>query len=391
VLSFELHRHWDVGPFRDFLIVDHRNVSHWGLSAFHQEFRRRIWANIYILDAYQSVVYGRPPIIQDAECDVVCTYSSVLTQDPPTAAIDDAEMSPDMPVPLIGDGRPKQMDFHLAYYKLCRITHRMMKRLYLNVEAKFDTWETIRSITESLQEFRVSLPKHLRIENLDAQEDVIQRQSIFLDLFISHTLNICCRPLLVHRQGGSVSPAVAQHRRAYCQDVAVTASNHLATFMDYRHKCGFLARMLFSASGIFLTAAEVLALHAIVSPKDSVAANEAWKNLNQFLSLFVYSDRAGPFTAQSMSILQDLIRLVVRINEERKSGCQSKSIPPSPQTAAKMDVDLALDDSLFPSELLNDFLNQDPFPTLAMDDMIWVPEKSMSSVWGNIGEWKDFI
>jgi hypothetical protein len=274
---------------------------------------------------------------------------------------------------------------------LCRITHRMMKRLYLNVEAKFDTWETIRSITESLQEFRVSLPKHLRLENLDAQEDVIQRQAIFLDLFISHTLNICCRPLLVHRQGGSVSPAVAQHRRAYCQDVAVTASNHLATFMDYRHKCGFLARMLFSASGIFLTAAEVLALHAIVSPKDSVAANEAWKNLNQFLSLFVYSDRAGPFTAQSMSILQDLIRLVVRINEERKSGCQSKSIPPSPQTAAKMDVDLALDDSLFPSELLNDFLNQDPFPTLAMDDMIWVPEKSMSSVWGNIGEWKDFI
>jgi hypothetical protein len=51
--------------------LDHRNVSHWGLSAFHQEFRRRIWANIYILDAYQSVVYGRPPVIQDAECDVV--------------------------------------------------------------------------------------------------------------------------------------------------------------------------------------------------------------------------------------------------------------------------------------------------------------------------------
>src|ERR1700726_2295951 len=53
------------------LMADHRNVNHWGLSAFHQEFRRRIWANIYILDAYQSVVYGRPPIIQDAECDVV--------------------------------------------------------------------------------------------------------------------------------------------------------------------------------------------------------------------------------------------------------------------------------------------------------------------------------
>ena len=301
-----------------------------------------------------------------------------------------------MPVPTVGDGRPKQMDFHLALYKLCQITHRMMKRLYLNVESKFDTWETIRSITESLQEFRVSLPKHLRFETLESQDDVIQRQAIFLDMFISHTLNICCRPLLVHRQGTTVSPAVAQHRRNYCQDVAVTASNHLASIMDYRHKCGFLARMLFSASGIFLTAAEVLALHAIVAPKDSHGANEAWKNINKLLALFVYSDRAGPFTAQSMSILQDLIRLVVRINEERKSGCQAtttKIIPPSPQTTrpeSEMPVQ-AVDDELFPTELLNDFLNQDPFPTLAMDDMIWMPEKSMSSVWGNIGEWKDFI
>lgn len=290
-------------------------------------------------------------------------------------------MLPDMPIPLASDGRPKQMDFHLAYYKLCRITHKMMKRLYLNVESKFDTWETIRSITESLQEFRVSLPKHLRIEYLDGQEDVIQRQAIFLDMFISHTLNICCRPLLVHRQADSVSPPVAQHRRTYCRDVAVTASNHLATVMDYRHKCGFLARMLFSASGIFLTAAEVLALHAIIAPKGSAGANEALKNINKLLSLFVYSDRAGPFTAQNMSLLQDLIRLVVRINEERKSGCQ-KSIPPSP--------DVPIEDT-FPTELLNDFLSQDPFPSLAMDDMIWMPEKSMSSVWGSIGEWKDFI
>jgi hypothetical protein len=152
--------------------------------------------------------------------------------------------------------------------------------------------------------------------------------------------------------------------------------------------------MLFSASGIFLTAAEVLALHAIVAPKDSPGANEAWKNINKLLALFVYSDRAGPFTAQSMSILQDLVRLVVRINEERKSGCAaSKSIPPSPLALKEStEVPVGVDgEDLFPTELLNDFLNQDPFPTLAMDDMIWMPEKSMSSVWGNIGEWKDFI
>jgi hypothetical protein len=305
-------------------------------------------------------------------------------------------MAPDMPVPLVSDGRPKQMDFHLSYYKLCRITHKMMKRLYLNVESKFDTWETIRGITEQLQEFRVSLPRHLRIESVESNQGdsniVIQRQAIFLDLFISHTLNICCRPLLVHRQPNDVSPAVAKHRRNYCQDVAVTASNHLASVMDYRHKCGFLARMLFSASGVFLTAAEVLALHAIVAPKDSPAANEAWKNINKLLALFAYSDRAGPFTAQAMSILQDLVRLVVRINEEKKSGsAAAKSIPPSPKLGELGVTGLPIEEDLFPAELLNDFLNQDPFPNLAMDDMIWMPEKSMSSVWGNMGEWRDFI
>jgi hypothetical protein len=292
-------------------------------------------------------------------------------------------MLPDTPIPTTKDGRPKQMDFHLAFYKLSRITHRMMKRLYLNVESKFDTWETIRTITESLQEFRVSLPNHLRIEFVDAQDPIIQRQAVVLDIFISHTLNICCRPLLVHRQATCISPAVAQHRRTFCQDVAVTASNHLASLMEYRHRCGFLVRMLFSASGVFLTAAEVLALHSIVAPKGSTAANEAWKNINKLLSLFVYSDRSGPFTRQSMSILQDLIRLVVRINEERKSGCQkSSTVPPSPKMEAE---------DTFPTELLNDFLSQDPFPSLAMDDMIWMPEKSMSSVWGNIGDWKDII
>src|SRR5438045_3162316 len=77
-----------INPFRSLiseeqaLTVDHRNVSHWGLSAFHQEFLRRIWANIYILDAYQSVVYGRPPIIQDAECDVVFPFVPLFPLSP---------------------------------------------------------------------------------------------------------------------------------------------------------------------------------------------------------------------------------------------------------------------------------------------------------------------
>lgn len=84
------------------LMVDHRNVSHWGLSAFHQEFRRRIWANIYILDAYQSVVYGRPPVIQDAECDVVIPLPPIPSlQIHIRTSVTHLFTVPDFPCPLL--------------------------------------------------------------------------------------------------------------------------------------------------------------------------------------------------------------------------------------------------------------------------------------------------
>src|SRR6202035_3851750 len=86
--------------------------------------------------------------------------------------------------------------FHLEYYQLCRIIHHMMKRLYLDVESKYDPWDTIRTVTENLREFQVSIPEHLRIENLNVQDEVIQQQAIYLYFLFNHTMNICCRPLL---------------------------------------------------------------------------------------------------------------------------------------------------------------------------------------------------
>jgi len=288
-------------------------------------------------------------------------------------------MSPDKnPQSVGGEYSPTQMQFHLTYYQLSRITHRMMRQLYLDAEGKFDTWDTIRSITESLKEFELSLPAHLRMVNLDNQGDIIQQQGIYLHFLFNHAINICCRPLIVHRRVNKVSTPVQKHRRTYCQSLAETASHQIASNMDYAPKCGFLGRMLFSVSGIFLTAAEVLALQAIASPPRSAAADQVCGHLNKFLAILTRSPRPGPFTAQSMSILQDLIRIVIRSNEKEKPTATPHLLEANPNaqdlSLARSLSPAARDDSLFAPDLLNDFLNHNGFP---MDDMIWMPERSM--------------
>ena len=95
-----------------------------------------------------------------------------------------------------------------------------------------------------------------------------------------------------------------------------------------------------------------------------------------------------------MAILKELIRVVVRINNEgqvEKESEMTANSEGSGQTEV-LDPMLALGmGDVSSAELLSDFLNHDPFPTLAMDDMIWVPENTMSSVWGNLSEWKDLL
>jgi len=82
-----------------------------------------------------------------------------------------------------------------------------------------------------------------------------------------------------------------------------------------------------------------------------------------------------------MSILQDLIRVVVRIGDEGNPGAPLISSPRADDRA----------DSIFPHELLGDFFNQDHFPDVAMDDAVWMPERSISSVWGNHDDWRNLL
>jgi hypothetical protein len=282
------------------------------------------------------------------------------------------------------------MHFHLAFYKLGQIMHLIMKNLYLNVDSKLETWETIRSVTESLQELYVLSPKHLQMpaERSNRCDDILYNQAVFFNLIFSHINIICCRPLLVQRQ--SDTDAIAQRRWAYCREIAQTASNRIAANINDGQKCGHLARMLYSVSGLWLNATEVQALQAIMSPKDSPMANEAMQAPNKFLTLFTHSSRPSPQTAQMMSIVKDCIRVVVRINSERNSDGTGEPgmVALSSRLHQETDIDGPVN-SFSSADALNDFLNHDPFLNLPMDDMIWMPENSMSSIWGNVSEWNE--
>jgi len=261
-----------------------------------------------------------------------------------------------------------------------------MKRLYLDVNSKYEAWDAIVSIIESLREFQISLPDHLRKENVNAQShNNFRQQTIFLDFYFNHTVNICCRPLLVRRQNISISAAVAQYRRSYCQSIAEKACNRIAVGINDARECGFVGGMLFSVSGICLSAAEVLALQAVALPKESPVGCEACQQLNNLLIFLAGHHRPGPLTGQTVSIMQDLVRIVNHINEQRTSGSgRSYNIGFSPQTTARIEeLDPAIyGDSVFQPNLLRDFLDSSQdFPTFAMDDLIWMPGRSVN-IWG---------
>jgi len=265
-----------------------------------------------------------------------------------------------------------------------------MKRLYLKVNSKYDTWDAIRTTVESLREFQVSLPDHLKKENLDAQPEIFQQQTIFLDFFFNHALNICCRPLLVRNPNTGVSAAVAQHRRRYCQEVAGTASSRIAIGVDYARKCGFLGAMVFQVTGICVGAAEVLAIQAIALSKESLVATEAYMLLNNLVTFLASYPRPGPLMDQTLSILQDLVRIV---NDKRKSvnasnndggSSESHNLLQSSQTPGDDDmVSSTITDSTFQQNAaLEDFLcTLDGFPSLAMNDLVWMPGRTVN-IWG---------
>jgi hypothetical protein len=324
-----------------------------------------------------------------------------LNKDPPSAEVDDNDLSPEWKPRDAAEQSldPNQVHFHVAFYRLSQIMRQMMNVLYLSLDSKRGTWEIIRDICESLQEFQVLLPSHLQMATKEVNDtndsnklDVLRSQAVFLTLLFNHINVICCRPLFVQAAASSSQDALSRRRWEYCREIAENAANWIAAHIDEGQKCGHLARMLYSVSGLWLYACEVQALRAIVFPSGSAETEEASLVLNKFLTLFTHSSRPSPHNPQMTAVLKECIRVVMHINNQRKAenleGVSVVAQPHSDSSSRREEAAQNHPNILSEDTLLNQFLEGQGL-NLAMDELIWSPEKSMSTVWGWLEDWKE--
>jgi hypothetical protein len=143
-----------------------------------------------------------------------------------------------------------------------------------------------------------------------------------------------------------------------------------------------MGSMLYAVSGVWLNASEINALKVITSPLDSTAATEAMQSIGKVLDNITHSSRPSTSHPQTVAILKSCIRLVTRINAERNSETTTEDDGLEMENPAEVSLQ-----SILSVDALNDFLINDPFVNIVMDDLIWAPEGSGSGFLGNIGEW----
>jgi hypothetical protein len=313
---------------------------------------------------------------------------SVNDEGPPSTSVDDNGLLPNVAMPTSQTSSPNQMDFHLALYQLSQLMHQLMDDLYLSFDPGVGMWEKIRNLTETLQDFYVALPKHLQMppeipENTTEEQRVIYQQAVFLNTLFCHFNILCCRPLLVQPRSDAAFDARSQRRWEYCRDIAQEAANRLDALLVHAQRCGHMGSMLYAVSGVWLNACEINALQVITSPLDSTAATEAMQSMQKILDSVTHSSRPSTSHPQMMAILKSCIRLVARINAERNSETMTEDDELGMENQA---AEVSLQ-SILSVDALNDFLINDPFVNIAMDDLIWAPEGSGSGFLGNIGEW----
>jgi hypothetical protein len=231
------------------------------------------------------------------------------------------------------------MQFHLLKLHLCRIIRRLLAHLYLvpsrvsslNLRQK---WDTMQSTIQDVEELQQSLPEHLQIINLDQyqSEPPFQRQCVFLEILIQYTIVLASRPLLGSRNRAQEEldlpeSIVAQWRMAAHQASYRAACATCAMVTEEKRKIlGLTVHLLFAAWGMYSSAAELIALHAIKSPGGSEEAGEAYRNLGVMVRHFAEVQKIWPSTRQTYAILQDLVKVVL-------AKVEAESRMPSPEPA----------------------------------------------------------
>lgn len=237
------------------------------------------------------------------------------------------------------------MQFHLLKLHLCTVIRKLLSRLYLvpsivgsiNLRQK---WETMQSGLEDVEELRQSLPDHLQIHNLTQYNSdlVWQQQCIFLETLMQYTIILATRPLLGSKNNPNeeydVPETIITQRRMAAHQASYRAACAICALVteERRHILGLSVHLLFAAWGMYTSAAELIALHAIKSPSGSDEAREGYRNLAIMLHHFAEVQKLWPSSQQTYAILQDLVKVVL-------AKVDAESRMPSPEPPSPMSTD----------------------------------------------------
>lgn len=228
-----------------------------------------------------------------------------------------------------------RMQFHHLLLHLCKIIRKFFEPFYLAPRGSpvylsyREKWNTLQGVIDDLHELRACIPEHLRVNKIDEQvHEEYRQQTIFLELLIEYTIILAHRPLAGYRKSphdpSETEPLeqVAITRQELCRQTSLQAAyetcNMAAKNLDKNLSLTIL--LVLSAWGIYTSAAEIVALHALRSHDHDHdnSATDALDHLHNMLQFLERLERRSPFVKQDCSILRGLVR-TVRV----KVGCES--------------------------------------------------------------------
>ena len=154
------------------------------------ETRRRLWYSIYVLDRLLALQLGRPPAINDDDCNV-----------PLPSRIDDAKFDWDAETyPLDTEEVPSTGDYFLYVIEFSKIVGFVLRDVYCPRREKKDGLLTTRTLDMRLSEWKHSLPRPLRFhightfeKSIIFKRQVINHSNPLLKLKLTRHSEICLR------------------------------------------------------------------------------------------------------------------------------------------------------------------------------------------------------
>lgn len=246
----------------------------------------------------------------------------------------DPETTKGLSIVQICEATPTRMQFHLLKFHLCQIIRKLLGPLYLSPTTSSNSmtirqkWDILQRVIEDLYELCACIPNHLRVADIDGRVDKTHlQQAMFLDILINYTIILAYRPIIKLLDTETIPKEVASSRSNTSKEASYAAAYGICTMVRYGRdkKLGLSVQLILSAWGVYTSAAELIALHAIQSPAGSQEAREAYQSLSAILRHFSSLKRSWPCNGANHAILQGLVQVV-----RQKVIVESRATSPVP-------------------------------------------------------------